>query len=228
MPELCDLGLVQLGSTLIWCNSNANKANQEFWGPVIPHDPDTMALLSSAGHWLVGAFVLPVAVLIGFEANGRLTTSPLRYCVPALIILSGFALAGYIVFHAGLDRAPEMLQYALGSDKQIQHFVMAAAVVIIGASEWLARTAPRNTSPWRFVWPTAYMATGLGFIFHVQTGPQAEAVWHYHALLGIVILSASLARLGQVSKLVAWRPSGLIFAGLLAIEAGMLLAFRAL
>lgn len=186
-----------------------------------------MALLSSAGHWLVGAFVLPVAVLVGLEANGRLTKSPWRYCVPALIVLSGFALAVYIVFHAGLDRAPEMLQYALGSDKQIQHFVIAAAVVVIGVSEWLARTAPRNKSPWRFIWPTAYMATGLGFIIHDQTGPQAEAVWLYHVVLGLVILAAAFARLGQVSKLVAWRPAGLVFAGLLLIEAGLLLIFRA-
>ena len=186
-----------------------------------------MALLSSAGHWLVGAFVLPVAVLVAFEANGRLTESPWRYLVPDLIILSGIALAGYIVFHAGLDRAPEMVQYALGSDKQIQHFVIAAAVVIIGVSEWLSRRAPRNASYWRYVWPIAYMAMGLGLIFHDQSGPQVAAVRLYHVLLGLVVLSASFARLGQVSGLVAWRASGLVFAGLLAIESGMLLAFRA-
>lgn len=193
----------------------------------MPHDAEAMALLSSAGHWLVGAFVLPVAILVALEADGQLTGRAWRFGVPALIILSGAALAAFIVFHAGVDRAPEMLRFALGSEKQIQHFILAGLVALIGLSEWRARDLLPTQTAWRFIWPAAYLLTGFGLIIHEQTGPDSATVWAYHVLLGGVVASAAVARLAQVSGWVSWRLSGFFFAGLLFVEAAMLFFYQA-
>lgn len=184
-----------------------------------------MAYLSSMGHWLVGWFVLAVAFLVALEAAG-LRRKVWRFAIPSMIIGSGLALVLFVVFHAGFNRAHEMLSYALSDRQQTQHFIIAGATVLIGLAEARARSVSLYISSWRFVWPIAYIGFGLGLILHEQAGPHAQAIWRYHVLLGVIVMSAGAARLMQVSRRGWFTPAGYIFALLLAIEALMLLAFR--
>lgn len=193
----------------------------------MPHDPATMAFLSSLGHWIVGGFVLAVAVVMVFEAQHGLQSTAWRFLAPSLIVSTGLALALFIIFHAGFDRAFEMLSHALSDPQQIQHFIIAGATVLIGLAEARARRARFEDSTWRFVWPIAYFAFGLGLILHEQTGPDAEAIWRYHVLLGLVVMIAGAARLCQVTRAEWFRRAGYIFSLSLAAEALLLLLFRA-
>ena len=146
---------------------------------------------------------------------------------PSLIVSSGLALALFVIFHAGVDRAYDMLSYALSDPQQIQHFIIAGATVLIGLAEGRAKSVCFDHSSLRFVWPIAYIVFGFGLMLHKQTGSHADAIWRYHVLLGLVVMTAGSARLLQVSRREWFNSAGNVFAMSLAIEALLLLLFRA-
>lgn len=187
----------------------------------MPHDPATMALLFSIGHWIVGAFAFPISFLIAWQACRRHAKAP-QMGLPLLLSGAGMTLAVFIVFHAGMDEAGRMLSWALSQPQQIQHFVFAALLVGIGVAEWAARRGGGAG----LVWPFGYILLGAAFIVHEQIGDNAHAKWLYHVALGSAMMFAGALRLAQRRGWLDWRLGGLAFAVSIVVVGIMLVSYR--
>lgn len=188
----------------------------------MPHDPNTMSLLFSIGHWLIGAFSFPIAALVVWQAQRRNAAVP-RIGIPLLLVAAGSTLALYIVFHAGVDDALLMLNWALRQPQQLQHFAFAALIVAMGVGEW--KSGPRGGRA-ALVWPVGYIILGTAFIVHEQIGNNAYAKWLYHMALGVMIIVAGALRLVQRRGWLPWRPAGLGLAASLCLIGILLVSYR--
>ena len=188
----------------------------------MPHDPATMSLLFSIGHWLTGTFVFPIGALVAWQSFFRRAEVP-GVGVPLLLAAAGATLALYIVFHAGADDAARMLVWALGEPQQLQHFAFAALLVAMGAGEWMARKGSDRAA---LVWPTGYLLLGAAFVIHEQIGEDAHAKWLYHVALGTAIMGAGGLRLAQRRCWLGWRAGGLAFASALLVVGILLVSYR--
>ena len=188
----------------------------------MPHDPDTMSLLFSIGHWLIGAFSFPIAALVVWQAQRRDAAVP-GIGIPLLLLAAGATLALYIVFHAGVDDALLMLNWALRQPQQLQHFAFAALIVAMGAGEWKSGLRGSRAA---LVWPVGYIILGAAFIVHEQIGSNAHAKWLYHMALGVMIILAGALRLAQRRGWLPWRRAGLWFAALLCLIGILLISYR--
>ncbi|MGR3436223.1 MAG: hypothetical protein ACU0CO_15255 [Shimia sp.] len=188
----------------------------------MPHDPETFALIVSAGHWIVGAYLFPIAALIGLEAS-RGRGRPISWAIPALLAGAGATLALYVVFHDP-DRWREMLSWALRDTQQIQHLLFSALLLAVALAEWRANRTGRRS--WGVVWPVGYTVLGAAFVIHEQLGEHAREKWLYHVALGTAIMMVGLLRGAQVLRVLSWRHGGLAMAAALVVVGGMLVTYR--
>ncbi|MGR3434269.1 MAG: hypothetical protein ACU0CO_05165, partial [Shimia sp.] len=108
----------------------------------MPHDLESFALIVSIGHWIIGAYLFPIAVLVGWEAaHGR--GRPAAWAIPILLAAAGGTLTLYVVFHDP-DRWQEILYWVLRDTQQIQHLLFSAPLIVVALAEFRAnRTGAR-------------------------------------------------------------------------------------
>ena len=188
----------------------------------MPHDPETFALIVSAGHWIVGAFLFPISILVWMEAR-RGRGMPAPWAIPAVIATTGVALMLYVVFHDPA-RWREMVGWTLRDVRQIQHLAFAALLVTVAGFEYRAnRTGGRTAA---LAWPVGYLVLGFAFIVHMQVGDHARDTWIYHVGLGLLVMFAGAARISQVTGRLPWQTGGLVLAALLMVVGVMLVTYR--
>lgn len=152
------------------------------------HSSEEMRRLSNLGH-VVEGFVLGGVGVLALASN---LTDWATQAWPILILVAGLLLLTLIYPSHPLED-----WLAIWRDRQQrQHTLMATALALAGAAEWLRGIG----SAWAYVWPGALVFIGALFLIHPQHGTGAgmlRAVWQ-HRVLGLMAIAAGLLRTGEI------------------------------
>jgi uncharacterized membrane protein HdeD (DUF308 family) len=154
-----------------------------------------MREISNLAHALEGVVLGAVAVIVIAQALGLLSRDRTRYLWPALIVLAGGVLLGYLLIpHHGLAKAGLQYRFVFGDAQQRQHMVIAVLLLAAGVVELRIRAGRLDHRWWSLAWPATMTAIGLLFLIHPQHGT-SDAVARatmVHRFLGTAMLSVGL------------------------------------
>jgi hypothetical protein len=148
-----------------------------------------MGLTTEQLHWLVGAELAALAlVLIAHEA-GVWRWAALRYALAATLLL--FAAEGFLV--PMLQRAVSHEPFDLATK---QHLVLAALCLLVGVAEWLRAAGRLPGARWRAALPSGMFATAALFVFHAQHHSDAPPtlLTVQHRILGASLAVGAMAK----------------------------------
>lgn len=192
------------------------------------HSPQEMRFLSNLGHWIEGGILAGVALIALLRVSGFLGDTVSKYLWPGFVLLAGVTLAAFMLLHHGLARVGPSWEFVTSDPQQRQHFVMALLLFGAGAAELLRESRGATGSGWGFVWPAVLVVIGILFMVHKQHGNEAAVSWAatVHRYLGLLLVSAGLARAAEVMFNSTARWLAFSWAVLLLLSALLLLAYR--
>lgn len=192
------------------------------------HTPEEMRTLSNVGHWIEGGIIAIVGFLALLEATQYLPSDSSTFAWPAFVLLAGLALPAYMLLHHGLDRVRASWRFVMGDSQQRQHFFMAVLLLVAGLAEMSQRMRGGGAVSFDLVWPMALGAIGGLFLVHTQHGSHEAVSWamRVHRYLGLVLIAAGLARLGQLVWLSMAPWLAFVWPVLLLLAAILLVSYR--
>lgn len=148
---------------------------------------------SEFGHHVAGMFIITMGVLAILERTGR---APWARHWPLLLI-------GLTVFVA-YNMDPEgwqtgrvgFWQQLLGLEV-LQHRILLLLTAMLGLAEWRVRSGRNPGSPWRYVFPLVFIASGTLLLSHAHELSNVKAAFLMeltHLPMGLVVLVAGWAR----------------------------------
>lgn len=165
-----------------------------------PQTPEELQWISNLAHWIEGGMFAIVAFLTLLQAFGYAQSRGTQYVWPALILISGVFLPGFILMQRGIGGIGTTWNLVVRDPQQREHFAMAVLLLAAGSAELLLRTNKAWASVWKFVSPAALAIIGAMFFVHTEYGtPEAvvEAA-RKHSYMGLAITLAGLFKGAEV------------------------------
>jgi len=162
------------------------------------HTPEELRLLSSVGHWIAGGIFLMVSFIAFLQVKGFFKSKP--YLWQLLVVVGGLMFIPYTLLHHSFQELPLVWQVIFLDPQQRQHFIMFNLITFGGIIELLLALKKIQAKMFHFVFPVIISIIGLMFLFHPQHGTSEALAYSvpYHTILGMVLLSAGIAKAIQV------------------------------
>jgi hypothetical protein len=161
------------------------------------HTPEEMRQISDLAHLAEGVVLGSAAIIALVQTWGFLANGKQRYAWPALVMIAGAFLLGYLVLpHHGLALARTQWRFVFGDPQQRQHVFISLLVFAGGGIQLLATAEKLRGRVWHLAWPAALVAVGVLFLVHPQHGTSESvlrAVFVHRVLGSTLILAGALA-----------------------------------
>lgn len=165
------------------------------------HSPEQLRFLSNLAHWIEGALLSTVAILMFIERMGIVKSPRFRLLWPAILLTAGIFLPLFMLTHHGLGMLHESFHIVTQDSQQFQHLMMALLLMTAGLTRVLFLRGILKNLFWDLVRPICFFTIGLMFLTHTQHGATDAVRWAItvHKYLGVIIILSSLLQIAAIT-----------------------------
>lgn len=165
------------------------------------HSPEQLRFLSNLAHWIEGALLSIVAILMFVERMGIVKSQNFRFLWPAILLSAGIFLPLFMLTHHGLNMVHESFRVVTQDPQQFQHLMMSLLLMTAGLTRVLFLKGILKNLFWDIVRPICFFTIGLMFLMHTQHGTATAVSWAVtvHKYLGAIIMLSSLLQIAAVT-----------------------------
>lgn len=165
------------------------------------HSPEQLRFLSNLAHWIEGALLSTVAILMFIERMGIVKSPRFRLLWPAILLTAGIFLPLFMLTHHGLGMLHESFHIVTQDSQQFQHLMMALLLMTAGLTRVLFLKGILKNLFWDLVRPICFFTIGLMFLMHTQHGTVDAVSWAVtvHKYLGALIMLSSLLQVAAIT-----------------------------
>lgn len=191
------------------------------------HSPEQLRFLSNLAHWIEGALLSIVAILMFIERMGIVKSAGFRLLWPAILLTAGIFLPLFMLTHHGLGMVHESFHIVTQDPQQFQHLMMALLLMAAGLTRVLLLKGILKNIFWDLVRPICFFTIGLMFLMHAQHGTADAVSWAVtvHKYLGAIIILSSLLQIAAITYFPQGKAAAIAGAVLLLSSGFFLLSY---